>query len=41
MRVLERFALAEVPRAQADAIAAALEGRQVRDHVLRAEPVRT
>ena len=41
VRVLERFALAEVPRAQADAIAAALEGTQVRDHVLRAEPVRT
>ncbi len=41
VRVLERFALAEVPSERAAAIAAALEGTQVRDHVLRAEPVRT
>ena len=40
VRVLERFALAEVPRERADAIAVALEGKRVRDHVLRAEPVR-
>jgi ATP-dependent RNA helicase DeaD len=40
VRVLQRFALAEVPSGQAGAIAAALDGAQVREHVLRAEPVR-
>jgi ATP-dependent RNA helicase DeaD len=40
VRVLQRFALAEVPSAQADRIAAALDGTRVGEHVLRAEPVR-
>jgi ATP-dependent RNA helicase DeaD len=41
VRVLERFALAEVPAAQAITIAGALDGRQVGAHVLRAETVRS
>ncbi len=40
VRVLERFALAEVPRAQADQIASALDGTRVGRAVLRAEPIR-
>ena len=41
VQVLQRFALAEVPAAQATVIAAALEGTRVGDHVLSAEPVRS
>ena len=41
VRVLDRFALAEVPRERAAGLAAALQGAQVRGHTLRAEPVRS
>jgi ATP-dependent RNA helicase DeaD len=40
VRVLERFALAEVPRDRAQAVASALSGARARGHALRAEPVR-
>jgi len=41
VQVLQRFAIAEVPAAQAPIIAAALDGKRVGDHVLSAEPVRS
>jgi ATP-dependent RNA helicase DeaD len=41
VRVLERFALLEVPAPEAQRIAAAVDGADVRGHVLRLEPART
>jgi ATP-dependent RNA helicase DeaD len=41
VRVLQRFAVAEVPRERASEIAGALDGTSVRGHVLRVEPVRS
>jgi ATP-dependent RNA helicase DeaD len=41
VRLLERFALLEVPAPEAARIAAAVDGADVRGHVLRVEPART
>ena len=38
MRVLERFALLEVPAADAARVAGAVDGTAVRGHTLRVEP---
>ena len=40
MRVLERFALLEVPAAEAARVAGAVDGTAVRGHTLRVEPAR-
>ena len=41
VRLLERFALLEVPAADAERVAGAVDGTEVRGHVLRVEPART
>ncbi len=41
VRVLERFALLEVPAADADRVAGAVTGTAVRGHTLRVEPARS
>jgi ATP-dependent RNA helicase DeaD len=40
VRMLERFALVEVPAEEADRIVAAVNGQQARGHVLTLEPIR-
>jgi ATP-dependent RNA helicase DeaD len=41
VRLLERFALLEVPAPEAERIVAAVDGADVRGHVLRVQPART
>ncbi|HEX5616821.1 MAG TPA: DEAD/DEAH box helicase [Solirubrobacteraceae bacterium] len=41
VRLLERFALLEVPAAEADRVAGAVSGTAVRGHTLRVEPARS
>jgi ATP-dependent RNA helicase DeaD len=41
VRVLERFALLEVPAPEAERVAEAVDGADVRGHVLRVQPART
>jgi ATP-dependent RNA helicase DeaD len=41
VRVLERFALLEVPAAEVDRVAGAVDGTAVRGHTLRVEPARS
>jgi hypothetical protein len=41
VRVLERFAVLEVPAAEVDRVAGAVDGTAVRGHTLRVEPARS
>jgi hypothetical protein len=41
VRVLERFALLEVPAGDAERVAGAVTGTAVRGHTLRVEPARS